>query len=82
MKIEAHHHLIVFECSFVVKAKLSDDDRGALPQVVLPHAHVLLPSGQKTNTQNLKENTFFMSSTFAAFSWYFTCADRDGGRTL
>ena len=47
----AHHHFIVFEGSFVVQAKLGDHHPGALPQVVLPHAHVLLsPDKQQTNS--------------------------------
>lgn len=56
-KTEAHHHLIIFEGSFVVKAELSDDNAGALPQVVLPHSHVLLPSGDKHT--NKKTNKMF-----------------------
>lgn len=42
-----HHHFIIFEDSLVVKAKLSDDDPGALPQMILPHPHVLLSSEDK-----------------------------------
>lgn len=44
---QSHHHLIVFEDSLVVQAKLGDDDPGALPQMILPHAHILLPSAGK-----------------------------------
>lgn len=47
MQLDAHHHLVVPEGSFVVQAELGDHHAGALPQAVLPRSHVLLPSADK-----------------------------------
>lgn len=53
MQLNAHHHLVVPEGSFVVQAKLGDHHAGALSQVVLPCPHVLFPSADKHSANQL-----------------------------